>query len=289
MSPNPDGSELVPVVAHGARMSWAGLLRPGDEFCRAVRSQLAVLESADERSLRRYYGAWSSRYRRFTANLSSPNVRVRVGGPDESREGGTQCILHWVNRLDMLRIDPGGPCQGDGWPVELWQSFTSELDRLAGESLGEKLAGFVTSGVKEDVPIVAEWRALLPGRVKPDGTRAAHLGQGWIPVPARLETPTRTGVCILSWSPSPMQFGSLREALESPAARREHPDLTNQARYYLECMLSRLHGISFGPSDALEDKLLEQSTSVMELKSAYYELERSRIADPAYGRLDRFR
>lgn len=234
MSTKPVNSDLESVVAHGARMSWAGILRRGDEFCRPARSQLAVLDSADGPPLRRYYGAGSSRHRRFTSNLSSPNVRVRVGEPGTSRKGGIRCILHWVNRKDMLRIGPGGAGQGDGWPVELWRSFTSELDRLAGASVGEKLSSFVASGLKEDVPIVAEWRALLQRRVESDATRATHVGQGWIPVPARFETSARTSVRTLSWSPSRMRFGSLREDLESADARRLEPDLINQARYFLE-------------------------------------------------------
>ena len=279
---------LEPMVAHGSRMSWAGLLRPGDAFCPARRSRLATLTSESGPALKRFFGAWSVRYHRFTTNLSSPRVVVRPVEPGQQPGEGLQCILHWVKREDMVRTDPGGVCQGDGWPAELWKTFTSSLDSLPGRSVSEKLRSFLESDLRADIPIVAEWRDLLQplsGRRK---TADAYLGWGWIPVPETLELPSGTSACILSWSPSPFRFDSLRLALESADARLGRPDLPNQARYYLECMLAKLHGVTFGADDAIEDKWFEHDSSVVGLANPFAELENQRIADPGLGRLDRF-
>jgi hypothetical protein len=279
---------LEPVVAHGSRMSWAGLLRPGDEFGPVLRSRLAVLTAAEGPLLHRFYGAWSARYRRFTTNLSSPHVTVRVGELSESGNERILCLLHWVPQRELLRVDPGGLCQSDGWPIELWQRFISEMNHLAGDSVCEKLENFADSDRQGDIPIVVEWRALIRGRGSPDRPRTGLLGRGWIPVPARLETPGGAKTCILSWSPRRTMFRSLTDALESEEARREQPDPVNQARYYLECMLSKLHGVTFGPYDAIEDNRFEGSPLVRKLASSYHELEKRRIADAAHGRLDSF-
>ncbi len=85
-----------------------------------------------------------------------------------------------------------------------------------------------------------------------------------------------------------MAFQSLTEAIESAEARHEPPDLSNQAKYYLECMLSRFHCVEFGPSDTIEDRRFEHNPVLRELETEYEELEKMRIADPVRGRLDRF-
>ncbi len=280
--------ELEPMVAHGSRMSWAGLLRPGDEFCPAVRSRLAWMRSRDGPPLRRYFGAWSERFRRFTVNLSSPRVSVRVVGAESSRGDGILGLVHWVRRSDMLRVGPGGVCYADGWPEGLWQSFLSARSRLPGATVGEKLAGFVDSNAGQNVPVVAEWRALLRNPGRRSGPSGTHLGTGWVPVPAALEVPGGPQRCILSWSPSPVELPSLSEGLASIDAGPDDPDLAHQAAYYLECTLSRLHGVRFGRFDSIQDRRFERIRAVRELESAYRDLESRRIADPIRGRLDRF-
>ena len=116
-------SDLELIVAHGARMSRTGLLRPRDEFCRCYRARLATLSAEREPPLERYFGAWSARNHRFTANLSTPRVRVRPEGPEEPPGEGIRCILYRVDRVDGTTTGPGGVCLGDGWPVELWKTF----------------------------------------------------------------------------------------------------------------------------------------------------------------------
>ena len=189
----------------------------------------------------------------------------------------------------MVRTDRGSVCRGDGWPVDLWSGFTSVLDQLPGRSVCERLQTFLRSNLKEEVPIVAEWRRLLQDPSPGGGLRAKLLGTGWIPVPAKLELPFGTSACILSWSASPLRFDSLYDALESEYARRESVDLTNQAKYYMECILARLHGVTFGPNDSIEDKEFERTPVLLNLVNAFTELETRRIADPALGSLSHFR
>ncbi|MDH2900800.1 MAG: hypothetical protein PXY39_07485 [archaeon] len=43
MKQEDDATKLEPIIAHGSRMSWAGILRPGNEFAPAKKSQLAVI------------------------------------------------------------------------------------------------------------------------------------------------------------------------------------------------------------------------------------------------------
>ncbi len=277
-----------PVVAHGARMSWAGVLRPGDEFCRVVRSRLATLTGEAGAPLRRYLGTWSTRYRRYTTNLSSPRVTVRPVEPGARPGGGLQGILHWVERRDLLRTGRGGVCEADGWPAELWERFSARLDELPEGSVGEKLSWFLASTLESEVPIVSEWRARVLGGSVAGGGEGGSLGERWVPVPARLETSSGTSACILSWSPTPRAFVSPLAALEARGPAGETVDRVNQAKYYLECLLGRLHGVAFGHFDAVEDRSFAQIPEVAGLAEAYGVLERSRIADPRRGRLDRF-
>lgn len=286
MTTDSEEADWEPIVAHGARMSWAGLLRPGDEFSPPVRSRVVALESTDPSSLQRSYGGWSTRYHRFTSNLSTPRLRVRVTTDRGAGGHGLQGILHWVRRADVERTGPGSVCHGDGWPEELWNRFLSNLDQLPGTSLAEKLEAFAHSTVQRDVPIVAEWRERLRDRDVSTPASGRLLGEGWIPVPAHLEGADGTAVCIVSWSASPFKFASLREALAAAPSLGKVLDPINQVRYYLECMLARLHGVAFGPSDQLADPWFESSPTVQRLEPEYYKSERARIADPRFGRLD---
>lgn len=269
-------------------MSWAGILRPGDEFCRVVRSRRAVLDTDRGPNLRRFYGTWSTRYHRFTTNLSSAQVVVRPVEPGQRAGDGIQCILHWVALEDIVRTGGGSVCQADGWPVDLWRAFTSQLHRLRGGSVGEKLLAYLHSDSDGDVPIVAEWRRLLSVQSPVWGSGSTVIGRGWIPVPAKLELPSQTSACIFSWSPSSFRFDSLKDALESEYARRASVDITNQAKYYLECILAKLHQVAFGANDALEDKAFERIPAFLELVNSFTDREVRRIASSALGPLDRF-
>ena len=277
---------LEPIVAHGSRMSWAGILRPRDEFSPSYRSRLAVLTADSGPRLRRYYGAWSGTYRRYTTNVSSPQLHVRALEPGERPGEGIQCILHWVRRNDMIRIGGGSVSHGDGWPEEVWKIFTSELDKLPPGSVCEKLRSFADSRMREDEPAVVEWRALLHG--EPVGGRVSTVGRGWIPVPIRLDSAKGTSACVVSWSPRGPSFRSLHEALESHDPVLGGPNLTNQAKYYLECMLAKLHGVTFGPDDAIEDAQFEKSSAFVDLVESYATKERELISNPEFGRLDRY-
>jgi hypothetical protein len=107
-------------------------------------------------------------------------------------------------------------------------------------------------------------------------------------VPATFLTEAGTTACIVSWDPNGVGFPCLSDALDSPEARRDLPDLVNQARYYLECTLAKLHGLRFGSGDAVEDARFAGSPEVMGLQDSFRELEKKRISDPRFGLLDRF-
>ena len=263
-------------------IGWPSTLRFG------ARAPLATLSTDSGPTLKRFYGSWSSRYHRFTTNLSSAQVLVRPVEPGQAPGDGVRCILHWVKQEDTVRIDRGGVCQGDGWPVDLWRSFTATLRELRGRSIAERLRAYLHSDWDEDVPIVAEWRRLLQAKSPEGGPEALRIGSGWIPVPAKLERSSGASACILSWSPSSFRFDSLQEALESGYARRESVDLANQVKYYLECVLARLHRVTFGPNDSIEDREFERSAAFLELEDSFTDLEARRIVDPALGPLDRF-
>jgi hypothetical protein len=280
---------LEPIVAHGSRMSWAGILRRGDEFPSAKMSQLAVLTAESGTPLRRYFGRWSGAYRRFTTNLTSTNFLVKTLRPGQRPRNGILCVVHWVDRSDMIRIGKGGVCYGDGWPVELWSAFVSELSSLPPGTVAEKLGSFADSRTQERNRLVTEWRARLKeGRVLPpgEGERRALTGERLLPVPVKLVTPDGPGVCIVSWAPRGRVYLSLSEALASPEARRRKPDPRNQAKYYLECTLARLHGVRFGKDDLIEDREYEKTSEVLGFRTAFKKLEARRIAK--LGLLDRF-
>lgn len=279
---------LEPIVAHGSRMSWLGVLRPGDEFSRPVRSRLAVLTAESGPTLARYYGTWSERYRRFTTNVSSPRIAVRQLRTGQEPGPGLHCVLHWVKREDMVGSGPGSACRADAWPTELWQSFTSELSHLPAGTVAEKLRDFAESNLQEQVPIVKQWRAWLHGGEPRGEGSESSTEYGLIPVPATLRTMRTTRACIVSWSPTTRKFRSLSEALESPEGLRRKPDLRNQARYYLECVLAKHHGVRFGTGDSIEDDRFEQSSEYQEIVGGLMESESARLKDPAFGRFDRF-
>ena len=290
MKTRQDGKEaLEPIVAHGSRMTWAGILRPGDEFPPARRSQLAVLTAESGPPLRRYFGRWSAEHRRFTTNLTSAKIIVRSLRPGQTPEGGIQCILHWVNRKDMVRSDKGGVCHRDGWPVKLWDAFVSELDNLPDGTVAERLRGFLESRLRERTGLVAEWRARVKdGGVIPAGEREGHaiIGESLLPTPARLVTDEGETECIVSWAARGRFYRSLSEALASPGAARQEPDLASQAKYYLECTLARLHGVRFGRDDFMLDEGYERTHDFLHVENSFKKLEQERIA--ALGKLDRF-
>lgn len=279
--------DLEPILAHGARMSWAGLLRPGDEFATSYRSRRATVTTVAGPPLRRFYGGWSTRYRRFTSNLSSPHLRVTLATPDAPPSAGIDAIVHWVARRDLLASGPGSVAAGDGWPPALWAAFLACRDRLPPGSVGEQLRAFARASTPDEEPTVTAWRRLLRDGGDTDRDRAGPLGEGWLPVPAELESPDGPRVCIASWSPSPVRFESVTAALASDLAEQRGADVEQQARYYLECRLATLHGIRFSADDALADRAFEAGPTVRGLRATYASLEEGRIGDPSYGRLDR--
>jgi hypothetical protein len=281
---------LEPIVAHGSRMSWAGLLRPGNEFAPARKSQLAVLNAESGRPLRRYFGTWSSSFRRFTTNLSTVRIKVRAIYPKQDAPKGIQCILHWVDRNDILRSDKGSVCNGDGWPKEFWDAFLSELNHLPKGTVAEKLRSFLDSNLQDSNKIVSHWRSSLRDtKLDSSPKEPWEMDKGLLPVPVPLEFNGKSSTCILSWSPGASRYDGLSEALVSPEAMRYKPDLVNQAKYYLECILAKLHGVNFDNSeDLIEDQEYARRPEVRKIESSFMELEKRRIADPNLGRLDRF-
>lgn len=282
-----DPDALEPVLAHGARMSWAGLLRPGDAFPASYRSRRATVTARRGPPLRRFFGGWSSRYRRFTSNLSTPDLLVTVADPPTAPEEGIEAILHWVSRASLLAEGPGSVAHGDGWPPKLWHAFLAHRDQLGPGSVGEQLHRFAEASVLHDDPLVAEWRQLVRDGVGTGRAAERRLGGGWVPVPAVLDAERGPRVCLVSWSPSPLKFGSLTEALGSAFAEEHDAELESQARYYLECRLAALHGIRFSADDALIDRAFEAGPTVRQLRGEWTALEERRIGDPRYGRLDR--
>jgi hypothetical protein len=275
--------DLEPIVAFGARMSWNGLLRSGDRFCPSERSQRVVLTARSGPPVRRNYGAWSARYRRFTANLSTPRITVRAASGDLPGDG-VEAILHWVRRADALGTGPGTVCAGDGWPVELWHRFAASGDRLAAGGVAERLDEYAASSLDGNEPLVRAWRAWV-GSEPGTASAPAESAGGWLPVPAALELPEGPSRCLLSWSPTPHRFASVGEALASVSATSL--DLERQAEYHVECALATLHGVRFGPHDALSDPEYERTPLVAGLLRTGRRREEEAIADPSLGRLDR--
>jgi hypothetical protein len=269
---------LEAIVAHGARMSWTGLERPGDEFPAARRCRRAVLRSESGPALRRGFGTWSGRYRRYTTQLSSPSVSVWPLEPDARAREGVQTLLHWVPRRSFEHTGPGSVCAGDGWPVALWERFLADPGRDRALPLATALRRFLDSDASAEHPVVAAWRAAVSGH------RGGN-GRGLVPVPARLVLPEAESDCLLSWSPGAPVLASLTEALTGSAAPEGDPDLAAQARYYLECTLGRFHGVEFGPADSVPDAEFERSEAYRGLAVDLEPLERRRIAER--GRLDR--
>jgi hypothetical protein len=277
---------LEPVVAHGARMSWAGILRPDDPLPPGLRSRRAILSSETRAPVERFYGAWSPRYRRFVSNLGPIPRVVRPVGLQSPAEPGVECLIHWLDRVHVLGTGSGTLCRADGWPPELWEALTAALAQHPGRTIAGRLLSLALGPRGRETPLVSAWRAAVRGD-GPDGL-PSPLGPGWIPVPVRWAAREEDEAAILSWSPSPARFGSLTEALASTEGLRREPDLPSQARYYIECRLGRLHGVKFGPYDRLEDPEFERSPFVRGLAPALEALERQCLADPRRGRLDAF-
>ena len=279
---------LEPMIAHGSRMSWAGILRPGDEFTPAIKSQLAIITADSDIPLRRYFGKWNSAYNRFTTNFTSPKIKVRAVEPDEEPSDGIQCILHWVDPKDMIRSDKGSVCYGDGWPKELWDLFTSQLDNLPEGTVAEKLRSFLDSSLEGENRFVSLWRKRLRNGTLVGFEEQDKLDKYWLPVPATLIVGAGTTQCIFSWSPGALFYKSLTEALSSAEAIEKRPDPQNQAKYYLECFLAKLHGVKFSSqNDFLDDEEYANRPEVRALEATFTRLEKERILDSRYGRLDR--
>jgi hypothetical protein len=268
-------------------MSWAGILRPGDQFPAAIKSELAVMTASSGPRLRRYFGSWSTRYRRFATNLSSPRIRVETFVASRPPALGIQCIVHWLDRRRVIATGPASVCAGDGWPPELWKAFTSTLDEAPPGTVAEKLNSFAAAADSPDQPeIVTGWRAQLRTAERPALTSLSALGGGWVPIPAELITPERTGHCIISWAPFAPAYRSLSEAIASPLADKQPVDLASQATYYVECTLAKLHGIQFGPDDAIEDEEFAKRSEVENVRKRLRRFEEDCIARPDFGRLD---
>jgi hypothetical protein len=277
---------LEAIVAHGSRMCWAGLMRPADEFPSPVKSRLAVMTTESGPHLRRGFGGWSDADHRFTSNISSPRIRVRELRPDERPPEGVPCLLVWARRRDFLASGKGGVCRADGWPERLWEAFLSEVDELPGETLAGRLMAFLESSKPGAGREVEGWRqSIRAGRPK-----QSTIGLRYVPVPAKLTTEDGgESLCIASWSPAGGLFESLSKALASREAERRLIDLVSQARYYSECILGQFHGVEFGgPDDSMEDRLYARGAQVAKIMDSFAKAERKRIADPKFGRLDRF-
>ena len=274
---------LEPMIAHGSRMSWAGIMRSGNEFPRAKKSELVVLRSEGS-TLKRYFGKWDYSFKRFATNLTSAKITVGVTG----EEGGIQCILHWVDRKDMIRSDKGSVCQGDGWPSKLWDAFLSELPNLPSGTIAEKLSSFLDSNLKEENPLVSEWRRKVRNGKIVEPEKESIIDRSWVPVPASLIIGNKKTQCIFSWSPGAQFYPSISEALSSSEAIEKKPSLENQAKYYVECTLAALHGVRFGSDDYVEDMKYTFTDEVQRVQKDLVKLEQERIADRNLGFLDRF-
>lgn len=269
-------------------MSWAGILRPGDEFTPSVKSQLAVITADSGISLRRYFGKWNVTYNRFSTNLTSSMINVRAIEPDEEPGDGIQCILHWVDQKDIIRSEKGSVCFGDGWPKELWDAFTSELELLPNGTVADKLRSFLDSDLQSENRFVSLWRKRLKNGVLVRFEEQEEIDSYWLPVPATLAIDDVKTHCIFSWSPGALFYRSLSEALSSSQATEKKPNNLNQANYYLECVLAKLHGVKLSsPNDLLEDKEYAKRQEVKALEDSFTRLEKERISDRRFGRLDR--
>ena len=283
------GTSLEPMIAHGSRMSWAGILRPGNEFTPAIKSQLAIITADSDVALRRYFGKWNGAYNRFTTNFTSPKIKVIAVQPDEEPGDGIQCILHWVYQKDLIRSDNGSVCFGDGWPKEFWDVFTSELDNLPEGTVAAKLRSFLDSDLQAENEIVSLWRKRLRNGTLVRFEEREELDKYWLPVPATLVVDKVKTQCVFSWSPGASFYGSLSEALSSTEGIEKKPDYQNQAKYYLECVLAKLHGVKFTfPNDFLEDEEYANRPEVKALQGPFTQLEKERISDRRFGLLDRF-
>ena len=269
-------------------MSWAGILRPGNEFTPAKKSKLAVLTTDSDIPFRRYFGKWDGVYNRFATNFTSSKIKVEAIAPNEEPSDGIQCILHWVDQKDMIRSDKGSVCYGDGWPKELWDLFTSQLDNLPQGTIAEKLREFLDSNLLEENRFVSLWRSRLRKGTLVDEQKE-DLDRYWLPVPATLIIDREKTQCIFSWSPGALFYESLSEALSSFEAIEKKSDYQNQAKYYLECVLGKLHGVKFdSQDDLLQDEEYAHRPEVKGLQDSFTQLERERISDRRFGRLDCF-
>jgi hypothetical protein len=270
-------------------MSWAGILRPGDQFPLPTKSRLGVMTAVSGPALTRCFGPWSRRYGRFTTNLTSPRIRVELMEPGHVPGEGVQCVVHWVDRRHLLGTGPGTVCAGDGWPEQLWSAFIAMLDDLPPGTMAEKLRYFATEADEAGEPeVLTEWRSRFRSGEPPQVNGASTLGQGWVPVPVDLVTPNGISQCIISWAPTAATYTSLSEALATPVGQQQSPDLASQATYYVECTLAKLHGVRFGPHDWIEDESFARRTEVEDATRRLQRFEEEHIASHDFGRLDAY-
>lgn len=267
---------LEPIIAHGARMSWVGLLRAGNEFPRSAISRRGVMTPTSAAPLKRCFGLWSDRHGRFVSNLSTPKLTVRILEEGEETEQGVQCIVHWVDRGAFLNTGPNSVCAGDGWPVDLWNSILSEVRTSA--SLAEGVYALLAEPASRDSASVREWRSAVDGT-----SESVTAPSGWLPVAVELVNARTSTACFLSYAPGAPFVASLSDAMQMAGSVGRSVDRRAQAIYYLECTLAQLHGVQFGADDFLRDAEFETSSEVRGLRSEFLGRENRYLASPGYG------
>lgn len=248
-----------------------------------IISRRAVMIAESRATLVRYFGRWSEQYQRFTTNLSTSRFSVRVLGADEASLPGIECVVHWVDRDAMFSTGEQSVCRSDGWSIELWQRLMAILQQGGDRAIALGLQALATSPTPGEGAIVAMWRAAIAGESGywPDD----YLPSALLPVPRPLVLGDVVTACVVSCSPNARVFPSLSDAIGRQTTEGRRLDRENQARYYLECTLSRLHGVRFGPDDYIIDEQFEATPEVQRLTPAYTARERSLIADPSLGNL----
>jgi hypothetical protein len=236
--------------------------------------------------LKRYFGQWSEEYQRYTTNLRSSDVTVRVLGPEEQPNTGIQCIVHWVDRSALLSTDAGSVCASDGWPVELWHSLLAALRRRDSRGVADGLRELVLAGPNDaEDSSIAAWRSAIASRAADMEAAHQRWTNRWLPVAAELLTQQGPTACIVSWSPTARPFASLSEAIAIGMADGRGIDRESQAVYYLECTLATMHGVRFGLDDQIVDKDYEETPEVKRLLPLYQYREAQHVADAAFGDL----
>jgi hypothetical protein len=244
------------------------------------------MTGAEGTDLERHFGQWSTRYRRYTSNLTSPRIHVRVLADGEEPTAGIQCIVHWVPRAAMLSTGAGSICQGDGWPVALWRQLTSRIHGRGEATIAARLRALAMDTADTSDDPVTAWRvAITRGEVDTTSAERAFEGR-WIPVPADLSVGEERSACIVSWSPTAPFFPSLSEAIRSGTrSNGQQVDLLSQAAYYLECTLATLHGVRFGADDHILDRQYEGTPELAQMRPLFQARELQYVQNSAFGNL----